>query len=57
MKSIKLLVSDYKSVYAAAKAFSINAQQLHRYIQYNCLVDDEGTIYKPQGAIKVPVSD
>ena len=57
MKSIKLLVSDYKSVYAAAKAFNINAQQLHRYIEYNCLVDDEGTIYKPQGAINIPVSD
>ena len=53
MTKIKYLVNGYQSLYAAAKHFNVSPTQLARWVSYNCLVDDDGTIYKPQGSITV----
>jgi glycerol-3-phosphate responsive antiterminator len=45
MKQIKQIISQHKSVYAAAKALKVSAVQLHRLLDADALVDKDGQVW------------
>lgn len=54
MKSIKQLIDQDQSTYAAAKAFNVTATQLHRLIEAGAMVDESGQVWiKSKTKLKV----
>ena len=52
MKTLKAVIdSHYKTAYAAAKSTGVDAKQITRWIQYGCLIDKDGVIWKPLGQL------
>lgn len=47
MKSLSEITSQYRSMYAAAKALNISAVQLKRLIDKDAVVNSDGVIYIP----------
>lgn len=45
MKHLSQIVTQYRSVYAAAKALNVSATQLHRLIAKGALVAPSGAVY------------
>lgn len=45
MKPLSEITSQYRSMYAAAKALNVSAMQLKRLVDKGALVDDEGNVY------------
>lgn len=45
MTPLSQITSQYRSMYAAAKALNVSAMQLKRLVDKDALVDDEGNIY------------
>jgi len=39
------------TAYAAAKSTGVDAKQITRWIQYGCMIDKKGVIWKPQGQL------
>ena len=52
MKLLETFVKQkYGTAYAAAKALGSNPKQVTRWIQYGCLIDDQGVVWKPQAKL------
>lgn len=45
MKPLSQITTQYRSMYAAAKALNVSAMQLKRLVDKDALVDDEGNVY------------
>lgn len=45
MTPLSSITSQYRSMYAAAKALNVSAMQLKRLVDKGALVDDEGSVY------------
>ncbi|ANY29570.1 hypothetical protein BOX08_gp05 [Pseudoalteromonas phage BS5] len=56
MKPLVEITSQYRSMYAAAKALSISAMQLKRLVDKGAVVSAEGVIYIPSAnSINIPI--
>lgn len=45
MKTIKSLLTKYKSFYAAAKELGVNANQMQRWSKMGAMVDRDGQVW------------
>lgn len=45
MSPLSQITTQYRSMYAAAKALNVSAMQLKRLVDKGALVDDEGNVY------------
>jgi len=45
MIQLSSITSQYRSMYAAAKALNVSAMQLKRLVDKGALVDDDGNVY------------
>ena len=45
MKTIKSLLTKYKSFYAAAKELGVNANQMQRWSKMGAMVDSDGQVW------------
>ncbi|ADM26681.1 hypothetical protein [Pseudoalteromonas phage H105/1] len=45
MTPLSQITTQYRSMYAAAKALTVSAMQLKRLVDKGALVDDDGNVY------------
>lgn len=56
MMPLSEITSQYRSMYAAAKALNVSAMQLKRLLDKGALVDGKGTVYIPStSVIHIPI--